>query len=162
VNETPTYASAQALGQHLRQRGWTLCTAESCTGGGVAVALTDVPGSSDWFDRAYVTYSNEAKTELLGVPDTLINQFGAVSAEVAAAMARAACQQARTMVSVSTTGIAGPGGATPGKPVGTVWFAWSVAGHVTTEYRVFPGDRAAVRRAAVAFAVEGLQKYVQR
>nr|WP_229498923.1 CinA family protein [Pseudoduganella ginsengisoli] len=133
-----------------------LATAESCTGGGVAQAVTDIAGSSAWFDRGFVTYSNAAKTAMLGVPAALIAQHGAVSEEVAAAMAAGAAGSSSAQVAVSTTGIAGPGGAVPGKPVGTVWFGWSVAGVVQTERVIFDGDRQAVREQAVAHALQGL------
>ncbi|MEI8094456.1 MAG: CinA family protein [Spirochaetales bacterium] len=153
---SPTYALAESLGTKLRTRGWLLATAESCTGGGLAHALTEVPGSSDWFDRGFVTYSNESKTQMLGVSADLVTQFGAVSGEVAAAMAQQACHLAGTQVSVATTGIAGPGGGSADKPVGTVWFGWSVAGRVATECCHFAGDRAAVRSAAVLWALQKL------
>nr|WP_229507067.1 CinA family protein [Pseudoduganella rivuli] len=133
-----------------------LATAESCTGGGVAQAVTDIAGSSAWFDRGFVTYSNDAKAAMLGVPPGLIAQHGAVSEEVAAAMAAGAQANSGAQAALSTTGIAGPGGAVPGKPVGTVWFGWSVGGVVQTERRVFDGDRQAVREQAVAHALQGL------
>lgn len=111
----------------LGTQGWMLCTAESCTGGLIAASCTELAGSSVWFERGFVTYSNEAKTELLGVPAELIAQHGAVSAEVARAMALGALARSRAQVAVAVTGIAGPGGAVPGKPVGTVWLAWTGA-----------------------------------
>jgi len=132
-----------------RARGWMLATAESCTGGMIAAALTDIAGSSDVVERGFVTYSNAAKTELLGVPASLIAGHGAVSAAVAAAMAEGALARAPVDLAVAVTGIAGPGGGSPGKPVGLVWFGLAQrGGKAMTEHRVFPGDREAVRRAA--------------
>lgn len=147
---------AADVGAALQRKGWMLATAESCTGGGVAQAVTDIAGSSAWFDRGFVTYSNAAKTAMLDVPAGLIAQHGAVSAEVATAMAAGACAASGVQAAVSTTGIAGPGGAVPGKPVGTVWFGWSVDGAVQTECMVFDGDRQAVREQAVTHALRGL------
>ncbi|WP_457330509.1 CinA family protein, partial [Rhizobacter sp. P5_C2] len=114
-----------ALARVLRQRGGSIATAESCTGGLIAAACTSVAGSSDWFERGFVTYSNEAKTQMLGVPAALIAQHGAVSEEVARAMAEGALRHSPARFAVAVTGIAGPGGAVPGKPVGTVWLAWA-------------------------------------
>lgn len=149
-------ALATEVGAALRRKGWMLATAESCTGGGVAQAVTEIAGSSAWFDRGFVTYSNAAKSAMLDVPADLIAQHGAVSAEVAAAMAAGAQANSMAQVALSTTGIAGPGGAVPGKPVGTVWFGWSVNGVVDTEHRVFGGDRQAVREQAVVHALRGV------
>src|SRR5437763_8289728 len=135
-----------------------LATAESCTGGMIVAALTDIAGSSDVVERSFVTYSNEAKTELLGVPAALIAAHGAVSAEVAAAMAVGALARAPVDLAVSVTGIAGPGGATPTKPVGLVLFGLARRdGTCLTERRVFPGDRNAIRRAASRRALELLE-----
>jgi nicotinamide-nucleotide amidase len=137
-----------------RARGWKLATAESCTGGMIAAALTDIAGSSDVVERGFVTYSNAAKTELLGVAPETIAAHGAVSAQVAAAMAAGALAHAPVELAVAVTGIAGPGGATPGKPVGLVWFGLARRGtDVRTEHHVFPGDRGAVRAAALAQAL---------
>jgi nicotinamide-nucleotide amidase len=139
----------------FRVRGWKLATAESCTGGLVAAALTSVAGSSDVVERGFVTYSNEAKTELLGVPPTLIAAHGAVSEEVAAAMAAGALARSHADVAVSVTGVAGPGGGTAEKPVGLVWIGCSVrGGSASTVSRMFAGDRAAVRAASVGVAFE--------
>lgn len=148
---------ATALGAALRARGWLCATAESCTGGLVAGAMTSIAGSSDWFERGYVTYSNDAKHEMLGIPRGLIDTHGAVSEAVAAAMAEGALARSPAECAVAITGIAGPGGGSPGKPVGTVCFAWSRRGDRTraTTLRL-PGDRAAVRSASVAVALEGL------
>lgn len=138
-----------------RDRGLKLATAESCTGGMVAAALTDIAGSSDVVERGFVTYSNEAKSELLAVPPALVAKHGAVSAEVATAMAAGALAKAPVDLAVAITGIAGPSGGTPGKPVGLVWFGTARrGGAVATERQVFPGDRAAVRLAATRRALE--------
>lgn len=138
-----------------RARGWRAATAESCTGGLVAAALTAIADSSDVFECGFVTYSNAAKSELLGVPPATIAAHGAVSAETAAAMAAAALARAKVDVSVSVTGIAGPRGGSAAKPVGLVIFGLARRGlPCQTERRVFPGDRAAVRRAALIRALE--------
>jgi nicotinamide-nucleotide amidase len=139
-----------------RSAGLRLATAESCTGGLIAARLTDVAGSSDVVERGFVTYSNEAKSELLGVPMALIQRVGAVSEEVARAMAEGALARSRADIAIAVTGIAGPGGATPNKPVGLVHLACARRGGATThERQVFPGDRAAIREASVmrAFAM---------
>lgn len=142
--------AAAALLALYRARGLRLATAESCTGGLIAAALTEIPGSSDVVERGFVTYSNEAKSELLGVPADLIARLGAVSAEVAAAMAEGALRHARAEVAVAVTGVAGPGGGSAAKPVGLVYLAVSRRGSTTqVERQVFPGDRSAVRRATV-------------
>jgi nicotinamide-nucleotide amidase len=145
-----------ALGDAMRARGWRLATAESCTGGLIAAACTSVAGSSDWFERGFVSYSNAAKTELLGVDAALIAAQGAVSEAVARAMAEGALRRAPVQLAVAVTGIAGPGGAVPGKPVGTVWLAWGTAQRVHTEHLQLAGDRAAVRAATVAAALARL------
>jgi nicotinamide-nucleotide amidase len=153
---------AARVGHALKAKGLLLATAESCTGGGVSQAITEIAGSSEWFERGCVTYSNASKTELLKVPAEMIAQFGAVSEEVASAMAEGALANSNAHVSVSTTGIAGPGGAVPGKPVGTVCFGWSFAGHTRTERLVFSGDRQAVREQAVMHALQGLLDFLRR
>ena len=140
----------------LLARSWMLTTAESCTGGMIAAACTDLAGSSQWFERGFVTYSNEAKTELLGVPAALIATHGAVSEPVARAMAQGAVAHSRAQVAVAVTGIAGPTGGSADKPVGTVWFGWAVNGQVTTATRRFDGDRAAVRQQTLHWACERL------
>ena len=149
-----------ALADALRGRQWRLAAAESCTGGMIAAACTDLAGSSDWFERGFVTYSNEAKTAMLGVPADLITAHGAVSAEVARAMAQGALQRAPVQLTVAVTGIAGPGGAVPGKPVGTVWLAWATAAGVHAERLQLTGDRAAVRAATVQAALQRLLQAV--
>jgi nicotinamide-nucleotide amidase len=152
-----------ALGQALRERGATLATAESCTGGLIAATCTSVAGSSDWFERGYVTYSNQAKIEMLGVDAAVIATHGAVSAEVACAMAEAACEHSRATFAVAVTGIAGPSGATPGKPVGTVWLAVAGNGRSTeVELLQLQGDRAAVREQTVQHALQRLAQWTAR
>ncbi len=145
-----------ALADALRGRGWRMATAESCTGGLIAAACTAMAGSSDWFDRSFVTYSNEAKTEMLGVDAALIQRVGAVSEEVARAMVAGALARSRADVAVAVTGIAGPGGAVPGKPVGTVWLAWGTAQQSQALRLQVDGDRDAVRGATVSAALKSL------
>jgi nicotinamide-nucleotide amidase len=149
-------SKAEQLAAALRAKGWMLATAESCTGGMIAAACTDLAGSSEWFERGFVTYSDEAKTELLDVDASLIKANGAVSELVARAMAFGAVRHSRARVSVAVTGIAGPTGGSKEKPVGTVWFGFMVDGRLTSEIRHFEGDRAAVRQATVAYAFDGL------
>ena len=149
----------------LRGAGLRMATAESCTGGLIAAACTALAGSSDWFERGFVTYSNAAKTELLGVPEALLQAHGAVSEPVARAMALGALERAPVQRSVAVTGIAGPGGAVPGKPVGTVWLAWAwrdAAGapQVSATRLQLDGDRAAVRHATVVAALQALRRSV--
>ena len=139
-----------ALGAALRARGAMLATAESCTGGLIAAACTGVAGSSDWFERGFVSYSNAAKTQMLGVAPALIAAHGAVSAEVACAMAEGALARSSATLAASVTGIAGPGGATPGKPVGTVWIALAESGApARAELLQLHGDRASIREQTV-------------
>lgn len=151
-----TRSLCEALATRLKTQGRMLATAESCTGGLIAGACTDLSGSSEWFERGFVSYSNEAKTELLGVDAALIRRHGAVSEPVARAMAEGAVARSRAQVAVAVTGVAGPTGGTPDKPVGTVWFGWNVAGVLHTEVRRFDGDRAAVRAATVRHALARL------
>ena len=141
----------------LLARGWMLATAESCTGGMIAAACTDLAGSSQWFERGFVTYSNAAKTEMLGVPAALIEAHGAVSEPVARAMAEGAVAHAHAQVAVAVTGVAGPTGGSADKPVGMVWFGWCVAGQTHSQVQHFAGDRAAVRAATVRHALARLQ-----
>ena len=151
-----------ALADALRARGWMMCSAESCTGGLIAAACTSLAGSSDWFERGIVSYSNDAKSEALGVPAELIRQHGAVSAEVACAMADGALARAKAQAAVAVTGIAGPGGATPGKPVGTVWVAVATRLQpAAATVLQLGGDRAAVRRASVLQALRLLRQRLQ-
>jgi nicotinamide-nucleotide amidase len=146
-------AQAERLLSHLRARGWTIATAESCTGGLIAASLTAIAGSSDVVDRGFVTYSNAAKTTMLGVDAGLITAVGAVSEEVARAMAEGALARSDADVTVSVTGVAGPGGGSTAKPVGLVWFGLATKSGVRSERIVFPGDRTAVREATVAHAL---------
>ena len=138
--------------------GWMMATAESCTGGLIAAQCTDLPGSSRWFDRGLVTYSNSAKSELLGVEASLIEVHGAVSEAVARAMALGAVYRTNARASVSVTGIAGPDGGTVAKPVGTVWFGWCIDGLVYSECLLFSGTRQQVRQASCAHALVGLSQ----
>jgi nicotinamide-nucleotide amidase len=169
----PILTTLQQLAAQLQARGLLLTTAESCTGGMIAAACTDLAGSSAWFDRGFITYSNEAKTQMLGVSSSLIRRFGAVSEETAAAMASGAvaCIHAAMAgrpypaphtghVAVAVTGVAGPGGGSELKPVGTVCFGFSVRGKVTTSTQHFAGDRAAVRQQTVQFALVQLLGYL--
>ena len=155
-----TTALCEQLAQALLARGWRLATAESCTGGMIAAACTDLSGSSQWFDRGFVTYSNEAKQEMLGVDAALIAQHGAVSEVVARAMAFGAVRNAQAQAGVAVTGIAGPTGGSPEKPVGTVWFGFQVDGRLSSEMRRFEGDRAAIRQATVEHALRRLVELV--
>ena len=150
-------ADVLKLGDALRARGAMLAAAESCTGGLIAAVCTSVAGSSDWFERGFVTYSNAAKTEMLGVNTALIATHGAVSAEVARAMADGALAHSRASIAIAVTGIAGPSGATPGKPVGTVWLALARRGKTTeAELLQLGGDRTAVREQTLAIALQRL------
>ena len=154
--ELSTQVLCRLVADLLMKKGWMLATAESCTGGMIAAACTDLAGSSRWFDRGFVSYSNEAKTAMLGVPKAVIDVHGAVSEEVVRAMAFGAARQSQAKLSVAVTGIAGPGGGSPDKPVGTVWFGFSAARQLTSEMRCFAGDRATVRAATVRHALQRL------
>lgn len=162
MKETDEYLERVALrvGRHLLATGRYAATAESCTGGWIAKVLTDIAGSSQWFVEGFVTYGNATKRRRLGVPQSLLITDGAVSESVACAMALGALSRSSAQMAVAVTGIAGPGGAVPGKRVGTVWLAWAVErGHqtrVTAERRYFKGDREAVRRKSVRAALEGM------
>ena len=151
--------------QLLRERGGFITTAESCTGGGVAAAITDIPGSSRCFGAAFVTYSNRAKSDILGVPEAVLKAEGAVSAAVVEAMARGALERARADIAIALSGIAGPGGGSVERPVGTVWMAWCIRGHsdgvdVHSECCRFDGDRTAVRSASVQHALARALSYL--
>jgi len=154
--DDPLLALAARLGAAALARGAMIATAESCTGGLVAGAITAIAGSSTWFERGFVTYSNLAKEQQLGVAPSTIERFGAVSEETAKAMAQGAVRGAAAQWAVAVTGIAGPDGGSPDKPVGTVWFAWAGPGFLETLRRQFDGDRTAVREASVRVALEGL------
>ena len=148
---------SEAVGKFLSEQGLTLACAESCTGGWVAAVVTATAGSSGWFDRGYVTYSNQAKEEMLGVPAATIANHGAVSEETARAMAAGALEHSSAGVALAITGVAGPGGGSPGKPVGTVCFSWCRRGEpATSETRHWSGDRETVRRQALMHALNGL------
>ncbi|UIP34437.1 CinA family protein [Stutzerimonas kunmingensis] len=147
---------AAQLGDALQRLGAQVSTAESCTGGGIAEAITRIAGSSAWFEAGYITYSNAQKTRQLGVPAELFKQVGAVSAEVVQAMARGAQRNSGARFAVAVSGIAGPGGGTAEKPVGTVWIAWADDSHVQAQRYLFTGDREAVREQTVAAALQGL------
>lgn len=149
-------AAVLLLADALRGSGRKLATAESCTGGMIAAACTDLAGSSDWFERGFVTYSNEAKSESLGVDAALIATHGAVSEVVARAMAFGAIRHSHAQVSVAVTGVAGPAGGTKSKPVGTVWFGFQVDGVLSSGTYLFAGDRAAIRAATVRHALNRL------
>lgn len=155
-NDAALQSLATQLSELLLERGWSVTTAESCTGGWISKVLTDVAGSSLWFARGFVTYSNEAKAEMLGVPSDVLDTHGAVSEPVVIAMALGAARAAHCELAVSVSGIAGPDGGVPGKPVGTVWFAWHSPAGIESEAHQFAGDREAVRRQSVAAALEGL------
>ena len=153
---------ARELGRRLRHRGYTLATAESCTGGWVAQVVTSIAGSSAWFERGFVTYSNAAKQEMLGVKAATLARFGAVSAEAAIEMAKGALMHSQSQISVAITGVAGPQGGSEDKPVGTVWFAWAGGGRPPiTLCEHFEGRRVAVRRQAVETALRGLIERLQ-
>jgi nicotinamide-nucleotide amidase len=142
------------VAEKLKNDGYLLTTAESCTGGLIAAACTSLAGSSDWFERGFVTYSNTAKTEQLGVDAALIAEHGAVSEPVARAMAFGAIRHSNAQISIAVTGVAGPTGGSAAKPVGTVWFGFSVHGTLHSEVQHFTGDRAAVREATVGHAFQ--------
>lgn len=155
------YSLARRLGGELLRGGGMLAAAESCTGGWISKVVTDVPGSSQWFDRGFVTYSNAAKQEMLGVPAKALDRHGAVSEAVVESMAVGALRHSRANYAVAVSGVAGPDGGTPEKPVGTVWIAWAEAGAALQCRRLcFDGDREAVRRQTVAVALEGVLKLV--
>ncbi|WP_163577815.1 CinA family protein [Halomonas faecis] len=147
---------AERLGRACRDLGVTITTAESCTGGGVASAITSVAGSSDYFTTGYVTYANAAKTRLLGVPEGLLAEHGAVSREVVEAMVAGACRDSGAAMGVAVSGVAGPGGGSADKPVGSVWLAWGDGERQQAECHHYPGDRRAVRERAVRDALIGL------
>jgi nicotinamide-nucleotide amidase len=146
----------ERVARQLTARHRMLATAESCTGGLIAAECTDLSGSSVWFDRGFVTYSNEAKSHMLGVSPELIQLYGAVSEPVALAMALGAVYRSKATAAVAVTGIAGPTGGSPGKPVGTVWIAWCLDGQTSAELKHFVGDRQSIRRQTVEAALQGL------
>ncbi|MCU7250795.1 CinA family protein [Pseudomonas koreensis] len=153
---------AAELGRRLQLLNAHVTTAESCTGGGIAEAITRIPGSSAWFEAGYVTYSNRQKTRQLNVPTPLFDSVGAVSREVVEAMVRGAQQESLARFAVAVSGVAGPDGGSPSKPVGTVWLAWGVGDAVSSELQHFAGDRDEVRRQTVKAALEGLLRLAAR
>ena len=168
-----THNLTEQLAQVLLQHGWMLATAESCTGGMIAANCTDLPGSSHWFERGFVTYSNEAKHDMLGVDSALMAEHGAVSEKVAQAMALGAMRRSLAQVTLAVTGVAGPTGGSADKPVGTVWFSWATPSDagptlgaetawVKTELMHFAGDRAAVREATVQHSLKTLLDLLQQ
>ena len=164
MNSIPTdddlYEEVYQLGRRLREQGIWLCTAESCTGGWLGKVLTDVKGSSHWYERGFITYTNQAKHDMLGVSKQTLEEFGAVSEPTVLQMAQGALDHSRADISVAITGIAGPGGATADKPVGTVWFAWATnRDFIHSERHRFNGDREQVRRQAVQCALLGLRQH---
>jgi nicotinamide-nucleotide amidase len=162
MTDNTLYQLAEKVGQALGKRGVMLATAESCTGGGVSEAITRVPGSSDWFERGFVTYTYISKREMLGVnPDTL-GRHGAVSEATAREMVTGALAHSHAQVAVAVSGTAGPGGGTPDKPVGTVCFAWGIKdGTLTSETGHFAGDRESVRKQSVEHALEGVLRLLE-
>jgi nicotinamide-nucleotide amidase len=157
------YRLAEAVGAVLRKRGLMLATAESCTGGWIAEAVTMVPGSSEWFERGFVTYTYISKREMLGVKEATLEKHGAVSEEVVREMVKGALARSHAQVAVAVSGVAGPSGGTPGKPVGTVCFAWGATGaSARSETRRVAGDREAVRRQAVEHALQGVLALLSR
>ena len=154
---------AQQVGDALLSRGWMLACAESCTGGGIAAAVTDIPGSSQWFDRGFVTYSNQAKLDMLGVRSETLSHNGAVSEATVAEMVAGALLRSQARVALAVSGIAGPGGGTVEKPVGTVCLAWQLRGQeavLMTEH--FKGDRAAIRQQTVQRALQGVLDVIEQ
>nr|WP_298143701.1 CinA family protein [uncultured Pseudomonas sp.] len=162
VNEQDLTRLAAELGRQLLSAKAQVSTAESCTGGGIAEAITRIPGSSAWFEAGYITYSNAQKTKQLEVPSQLFDQVGAVSREVVEAMVRGAQAQSGARYAVAVSGVAGPDGGSPEKPVGTVWLAWGDGEQLFSQRRLFPGDRAEIRRQTVEAALAGLLRLVMQ
>jgi nicotinamide-nucleotide amidase len=160
-SELPAHILCARMADLLVKRKWLLASAESCTGGLIASTCTDLAGSSAWFDRGFVTYSNASKTDMLGVDGALIERLGAVSEEVARAMAQGALQRSCAQIAVAVTGIAGPSGGSAAKPVGTVWFGWATMAGTTTQMMRFDGERAQVRAACVRHALHGLIQHIE-
>jgi nicotinamide-nucleotide amidase len=155
-NDNTLHQLAIRTGNRLRETRLMLSTAESCTGGMIASAITDISGSSGWFERGYVTYSNQSKTEMIGVPPEMIERHGAVSEAVARAMAEGALRNSRAQLAVAVTGVAGPGGGSEAKPVGTVWFAWSDRVRTSSQTMLLKGDRRQIRIQTAAHALRGV------
>ncbi|WP_289027893.1 nicotinamide-nucleotide amidase [uncultured Paraglaciecola sp.] len=157
-----TFELAALIGKTLLDRGWQITCAESCTGGGVGYAITSTPGSSAWFRKGFITYSNEAKQEMLNVSSKTLTEYGAVSSETVKEMALGAAIAANAELAISVSGIAGPDGGSPEKPVGTVWFGFAVCGEVVTHKLKFSGDRQAVRIKAIEFALSNILKLLTK
>ena len=153
---------AQRLGNKLFAKGWQISCAESCTGGGVGYAITSISGSSAWFKKGFITYSNDAKQDLLGVSEHTLNLHGAVSAATVEEMAVGAAKQANAEVAIAISGVAGPDGGTPDKPVGTVWFGFFINGQSINQKQLINGDRQAVRIKAIEFALSKILKLLQK
>ena len=149
---------AQLLGNQLSAKGWQISSAESCTGGGVGYVITSISGSSAWFKKGFITYSNDAKRDMLGVSEHTLNQYGAVSATTVQEMAQGAAKQANAEVAVAISGIAGPDGGTPEKPVGTVWFGFFINGQNSSQKLLIDGDRQTIRIKAIEFALSNTLK----
>ncbi|WP_236822652.1 CinA family protein [Andreprevotia sp. IGB-42] len=161
INPQHSLALATRLGQLLLDLGQTVTTAESCTGGLIAGAITDIAGSSKWFERGYITYANDAKIAMLDVPPAVIDALGAVSEPVVAMMVQGAMAQAGAQWGVAVSGVAGPGGGSAEKPVGTVWLAWGTPSGIETECKLFAGDRVAVRAQTVRHALHRLIQLIE-
>ena len=162
MSDKKLYQLAQQVGEALKARGFVLATAESCTGGWIGEAVTAVPGSSQWYERGFITYTNVAKREMLGVTADTLEKFGAVSEQTVKAMVSGALARSHAQVAVAVSGVAGPSGGTPAKPVGTVCIAWGLsAGGPTAETRHFAGDREAVRKLSVERALEGVLELIR-
>lgn len=162
MSEPELYALAERVGAALKQRGLMIATAESCTGGWIAQAITAVSGSSDWFERGFVTYTYISKREMLGVSSDTLGTHGAVAEPTVREMAAGALERSHAQVAVAVSGVAGPSGGSPDKPVGTVCFAWALGDDVSSETRRFEGDREAVRRQSVAHALTGVLNTLSR
>ena len=157
------YELAAQVGAALKVRGLALATAESCTGGWIGETVTAVPGSSEWYERGFITYTNVAKSEMLGVAAATLDRFGAVSPEIVKEMVTGALANSHAQIAIAVSGVAGPSGGTPAKPVGTVCIAWGKrGGEPFAETRLFPGDREAVRRQSVACGLRGLLQLVEQ
>jgi nicotinamide-nucleotide amidase len=153
---------AQRLGNKLSTKGWQITCAESCTGGGVGYAITSISGSSAWFKKGFITYSNDAKQELLGVSEETLIQHGAVSAQTVEKMAKGAAKNANAEVAIAISGVAGPDGGTLNKPVGTVWFGFYINGQSISQKLMITGDRQAVRIKAIEFALSNTLMLLQK
>lgn len=162
MDKTELLELTRNLGDALQQQGLLLSLAESCTGGMAASLITEIPGSSTWFESAHITYSNAAKISMLGVNPTTLETYGAVSEQTAIEMAHGALHRGRAHIAAAITGIAGPGGGTQAKPVGTVCFAWATPGHIVSTTRHFSGNRQQIRAQAVQAVFEGLLQLVQQ